>query len=162
MLVAISRSLHTHIHTSNLVHASFAVDLDKRSIPQPNRCHWVVHLSLDCSKQPVVFVCILPFPLSCQVTLLANGRLMFHGPREDMVEWFGSLGYVHNPLEHGVASDWALDLVAVGFAKPAKYYGHTMRNKEDLAAASKAFKDHYMRVSREPYYAVGWQLCRTL
>jgi hypothetical protein len=84
--------------------------------------------------------------LCVQVTLLAGGRLMYHGPRDEMTEWFGSLGYSHNPLEHGVASDWALDLVAVGFAKPAKYYGHTMRTRDDLAASSKAFMEHYMRV----------------
>lgn len=71
---------------------------------------------------------------------------MYHGPREEMTEWFGRLGYSHSPLEHGVASDWALDLVAVGFAKPAKYYGHTMRTRDDLAAAAKAFMEHYMRV----------------
>jgi len=81
-----------------------------------------------------------------QVTLLANGRLMYHGVRDGMVDWFGNLGYVHDALEHGVASDWALDLVAVGFAKPPQYFGHTMRSKDDLAAASQAFLDHYMRV----------------
>jgi hypothetical protein len=73
---------------------------------------------------------------------------MYHGPRDELTEWFGQLGYSHNPLEHGVASDWALDLVAVGFAKPTKYYGHTMRTRDDLAAASKAFMEHYMRVRR--------------
>eukprot|EP00879_Flechtneria_rotunda_P005971 GHRR01006278.1.p1 GENE.GHRR01006278.1~~GHRR01006278.1.p1 ORF type:complete len:428 (+),score=125.08 GHRR01006278.1:410-1693(+) len=82
-----------------------------------------------------------------KVTLLANGRLMYHGATEEMTAWFSSLGYIHNADQQGAASDWALDLVAVGFAKPEKYYGHTMRNKDDLAAAAMAFKDHYMRVS---------------
>lgn len=91
-----------------------------------------------------------------QVTLLANGRLMYHGVRDGMVDWFGNLGYVHDALEHGVASDWALDLVAVGFAKPPQYFGHTMRSKDDLAAASQAFLDHYMRVGGHMCDDQGW------
>lgn len=53
-----------------------------------------------------------------QVTLLANGRLMYTGPTEDLTRWFTSLGYHYDPAEHGMASDWALDLVSLGFAKP--------------------------------------------
>lgn len=53
-----------------------------------------------------------------QVTLLASGRLMYTGPTDDLVPWFKSLGYYHDLQEHGVASDWALDLVALGFTKP--------------------------------------------
>jgi len=40
------------------------------------------------------------------VTLLANGRLMYHGPRDEMTTWFGSLGFKYDPDLHGVASDW--------------------------------------------------------
>lgn len=53
-----------------------------------------------------------------QVTLLANGRLMYTGPTEDLTRWFTSLGYHYDAAEHGMASDWALDLVSLGFAKP--------------------------------------------
>ena len=77
------------------------------------------------------------------VTLLASGRLMYHGPREGITDWFGSLGYTYDPGLHGVPSDWALDLVAIGFAKPARFYGHTISTREDLLAASEAFKRRY-------------------
>jgi ABC-type multidrug transport system ATPase subunit len=40
------------------------------------------------------------------VTLLASGRLMYHGPREGVTAWFGSLGYSYDPNLHGVPSDW--------------------------------------------------------
>jgi ABC-type multidrug transport system ATPase subunit len=40
------------------------------------------------------------------VTLLASGRLMYHGPREGITPWFGSLGYHYDPSLHGVPSDW--------------------------------------------------------
>ena len=40
------------------------------------------------------------------VTLLASGRLMYHGPREGITAWFGSLGYNYDPSLHGVPSDW--------------------------------------------------------
>jgi len=78
------------------------------------------------------------------VTLLASGRLAYTGPRDGLVEWFGSLGYPYDPTLHGVASDWALDLVAIGFHKPARYYGHTMRAREDVERAAGAFKSHYL------------------
>ena len=40
------------------------------------------------------------------VTLLASGRLMYHGPREGITPWFGSLGYNYDASLHGVPSDW--------------------------------------------------------
>jgi hypothetical protein len=45
-------------------------------------------------------------PAPAQVTLLASGRLMYHGPREGITAWFGSLGYNYDPNLHGVPSDW--------------------------------------------------------
>jgi len=78
------------------------------------------------------------------VTLLANGRLMYTGKTDSMIDWFGSQGYQYDSNLHGVPSDWALDLVAVGFSKPAKYYGHTMRTEQDLLAASGAFTNRYL------------------
>jgi hypothetical protein len=36
-----------------------------------------------------------------------------------MVPWLsGQLGHCYQPAAHGLASDWALDLVVVEFAKP--------------------------------------------
>jgi hypothetical protein len=53
------------------------------------------------------------------VTLLASGLLIYHGPTGGMVPWLsGQLGYSYLPAAHGLASDWALDLVVVEFAKP--------------------------------------------
>lgn len=43
---------------------------------------------------------------------------MYTGPTDNLVPWFKSLGYYHDLQEHGVASDWALDLVSLGFTKP--------------------------------------------
>ena len=35
-----------------------------------------------------------------------------------MVGWLASIGYDYSPELHGVASDWALDLVAIGETRP--------------------------------------------
>jgi hypothetical protein len=43
---------------------------------------------------------------------------MYTGPTEQLVPWFTSLGYAYDPELHGMASDWALDLVSLGFTKP--------------------------------------------
>jgi hypothetical protein len=64
---------------------------------------------------------------------------MYHGPCEHMVEWFMSLGYPYDAALHGVPSDWVLDLVAIGFAKPKRFYGHTIRSAEELQDASQQF-----------------------
>ncbi|GBF96283.1 ABC transporter G family [Raphidocelis subcapitata] len=77
-------------------------------------------------------------------TLLASGRLMYTGPREGLTPWFSSLGYAYDPNLHGVSSDWALDLVAIGFAKPERFYGATMTTRDQLMAAASAFKAHYL------------------
>lgn len=79
-----------------------------------------------------------------QATLLASGRLMYHGTRDGVVEWFsGRLGYPYDPQLHGVVSDWALDLVAIGFYKPKKFYGHTITSAEELHGASAQFVAMY-------------------
>lgn len=72
---------------------------------------------------------------------------MFHGARDDLVPWFGHLGYNYDPTLHGVASDWALDLVAIGFHKPKRFYGHTITNAEELTRASNDFVSSYTSLS---------------
>jgi ATP-binding cassette subfamily G (WHITE) protein 2 len=74
------------------------------------------------------------------VTLLSCGRLMYHGPRDGLVDWFGGLGYEYDAALHGVVSDWALDLVACGSHKPARFYGpKTITTREEVRAASARF-----------------------
>jgi hypothetical protein len=68
--------------------------------------------------------------LLLQVTLLSSGRLMYTGPTEELVPWFTSLGYAYDPELHGMASDWALDLVSLGFTKPQQ------EEQEQAAAAA--------------------------
>lgn len=74
---------------------------------------------------------------------MASGRLMFHGPRDNLVAWFNGLGYRYDPALHGVASDWALDLVAIGFHKPVSVYGRSITTMEQLQAASCQFVASY-------------------
>jgi hypothetical protein len=52
--------------------------------------------------------------------------------------WISDPSLLHHPR--------ALDLVAIGFAKPARFYGNTISSKEDLLSASAAFKAHYLQV----------------
>ena len=77
------------------------------------------------------------------MTLLASGRLMYHGVRDNMVPWFATQGFSYDASQHGVASDWALDLVAIGFHKPRRFYGHTITNMEQLQQVSNHFVSQY-------------------
>ncbi len=99
-------------------------------------------LQLVTQIAPLNTPCLTPSP-PLQVTLLASGRLMYYGPRDGLVEWFGARGYHYDAGMHGVASDWALDLVAIGFHKPKKFYGHTITTKEQLQSVSAAFVARY-------------------
>jgi hypothetical protein len=94
-------------------------------------------------------------PSSLQVTLVASGRLMYHGPPDDVVPWFDHLGYKYDPSTHGVASDWALDLVAIGFQKPVQLFGHSITSMEQLQAASVQFVANYKASSGAVLYRGG-------
>lgn len=48
---------------------------------------------------------LAPLPAR-QVLVLSAGQMLYFGPREGMVPWFGSLGYVYDASMHGVPSDW--------------------------------------------------------
>jgi hypothetical protein len=49
----------------------------------------------------------------------------------------------------------ALDLVAIGFAKPARFYGNTITNKDELLQAAAAFKARGRRPGRSGQGAGG-------
>ena len=49
-------------------------------------------------------------------------------------------GLAHPPPSPSSPLARALDLVAIGFAKPARFYGHTITNREELMSVSAAFK----------------------
>ncbi len=55
-----------------------------------------------------------------RITLLASGCLLYHGTRDSMLAWLGpeGLGFSYDARLHGAPSDWALDIVAIGFPKP--------------------------------------------
>jgi hypothetical protein len=86
-----------------------------------------------------------------QVSLLACGRLMFHGVRAGIAPWFASLGYTRH---HGEESDWLLDLVAAGFDKPEEMYGNKLMASKDISTAAAAFLESYVQVN-------WWHLLRT-
>jgi len=75
--------------------------------------------------------------------LLSLGRLMFFGPRDQVVPWFKNLGYNYDPAMHGVPSDWIMDLVNINFDRPEAYYGRMFNTKAELDAASEQFIAYY-------------------
>lgn len=46
--------------------------------------------------------------------------MLYSGPRAGAVGWFSGppLRYAYDPLRHGIASDWIMDLVNINFKKP--------------------------------------------
>jgi predicted amidohydrolase YtcJ len=98
--------------------------------------------------------------VALQVTLLAEGRLMYHGKRSGVSAWFASLGFARL---HGEESDWLLDLVATGFDKPQQLFGNKLMDSEDVAAAANAFRANYMKVRQHATgdlpISVAWRRC---
>mmetsp|Transcript_35375 Transcript_35375/g.64765 ORF Transcript_35375/g.64765 Transcript_35375/m.64765 type:complete len:717 (+) Transcript_35375:65-2215(+) len=60
-----------------------------------------------------------------QLYLLSEGHLMYAGPSEKAVDWFGSLGY-HVEFSATNPADWLVDLVTIGFDK-----GENSKEEED-------------------------------
>jgi hypothetical protein len=118
---------------------------------------------------------------------MASGRLMFTGAPGDLVPWFAKLGYGFAPETQGVISDWALDLVSLGFAKgaAAELPGHGMKSVaagdpactkaasgdegaavvgrlmesiEELEAAAAAFMQHYLSTQQRQVTVRGSEL----
>jgi hypothetical protein len=100
--------------------------------------------------------------LLLQVTLLAGGRLMYTGPAGGLQPWFSQrLGCAYQPALHGLASDWALDLVALhssssssssssggggggsSDADVGRLRGCPLQSEQDLVQASRLFLAHY-------------------
>ena len=56
--------------------------------------------------------------------VLSEGYTLYFGPPSRAMDWFsGSLGYTYNQGRDGSISDWLMDLVSVGFGKPATWAG---------------------------------------
>lgn len=57
-----------------------------------------------------------------QVVVLSEGYNLFYGTPERVLPWFsGTLGYPYKQEHDGAVSDWLMDLVSVGFQKPASF-----------------------------------------
>jgi ATP-binding cassette subfamily G (WHITE) protein 2 len=70
---------------------------------------------------------------------------MYAGDCDAMVEWFSSVGFEYSPAQHGVVSDWALDLVSCSKAKPAHAPGApSISSRREVRALSGAFVEHWM------------------
>jgi len=75
-----------------------------------------------------------------KVLVLSEGHQLFFGPPDAAVGWFDrGLGYPYQAARDGAASDWLMDLVSVGFAKPDDVAARSMSSRADVAAAAAAF-----------------------
>ncbi|KAG1673764.1 hypothetical protein FOA52_002333 [Chlamydomonas sp. UWO 241] len=78
------------------------------------------------------------------VTLLSKGRLLYTGPTSGMAPWLSAaFGTAYDPLAHGSACDWALDLVASAGASGSGGDGDGDGGTA-LTAAASAFLGAYL------------------
>lgn len=83
-----------------------------------------------------------------QVLVLSEGRQLYFGPPGQAVDWFGNcLGYPFWRDKHGAVADWLMDLVSVGFSKPAALSGASMTTSADVARASELWHAHTQKVT---------------
>ena len=82
-----------------------------------------------------------------QVLVLSEGHQLYFGPPEQVTDWFsGCLGYSFSPGQHGSVADWLMDLVSVGFSKPAALGATTMTSRADVATASELWHARRQKV----------------
>lgn len=80
-----------------------------------------------------------------KVLMLSGGRMMYFGNRVDMMSWFShELGFPYQPALQGLVSDWAMDLINIGFKKPKRYFGRMMTTPQELEVASLKFRKQYL------------------
>lgn len=75
-------------------------------------------------------------PLTCS-SCRAAGRLYCDVSAAEAVP---QVSHVPNTVADAFTCTRALDLVAIGFAKPEQFYGNTISTREELLSASAAFK----------------------
>ena len=76
-----------------------------------------------------------------QVTVLSEGFQLYFGRPDRALAWFSdALGYDYDLLRDGAVSDWMMDLVSVGFAKPEDAARRSMTSSADVVAAYRAFQ----------------------
>lgn len=57
-----------------------------------------------------------------QVVVLSEGYQLYTGEPGQAVHWFSNtLNYTYTPERDGAVSDWLMDMVSVGFAKPKDF-----------------------------------------
>ena len=79
--------------------------------------------------------------------VLSEGHQLYFGPPEQATDWFSDcLGYSFWPGQHGSVADWLMDLVSVGFLKPAELGGATMKSRADVVQASELWQAHRQKV----------------
>jgi ABC-type multidrug transport system ATPase subunit len=77
--------------------------------------------------------------LFTKVEVLSEGHLMYTGPTEGAVIWFGDkLKYTYNPTEDGTPCDWILDLVSVSFAG-GSHHSPGMADLQEVERAAAKF-----------------------
>jgi len=79
-----------------------------------------------------------------KVCLLSEGRQMFFGAPADAVRWFGQIGYPFPAQEAEGLSDWLLDLISIGFHKPAQA---CRLSCSDFTPASTVLVDTFFNIS---------------
>ena len=76
-----------------------------------------------------------------KVTVLSEGYQLYFGRPDRALAWFSdALGYDYDLLRDGAVSDWMMDLVSVGFAKPEDAARRSMTTSADVVAAHRAFQ----------------------
>ena len=76
-----------------------------------------------------------------KVTVLSEGYQLYFGRPDRALAWFSdALGYDYDLLRDGAVSDWMMDLVSVGFAKPEDAARRSMTSSADVVAAYRAFQ----------------------
>ena len=76
-----------------------------------------------------------------KVCVLSEGYQLYCGRPDRALAWFSdALGYEYDLIRDGAVSDWMMDLVSVGFAKPDAQAGRSMTCSADVVAAYRAFQ----------------------
>lgn len=93
--------------------------------------------------------------LFTKVEVLSEGCLMYTGPTEGALTWFGEkLRYEYNPTEDGTPCDWLLDLISVSFVGGSHQCAGMTKLSEVKEASARFCKEALPGVVSEDAFTV--------
>ncbi|XP_041837834.1 broad substrate specificity ATP-binding cassette transporter ABCG2d [Melanotaenia boesemani] len=89
------------------------------------------------------------------LTLLVNGKMVYHGPAPNALDYFANIGYPCEP--HNNPADFFLDVINGDFTATTKVHGTKVLAVEELGTTRQSIEEHLVEEYRNSSYSSDTQ-----